>query len=208
MRAVQRLFDIFQVPGTVHHQRLPIILAPRITAQPPPSALNTLSLQRAGQRRVPCTPRLTRLRWRICVPRSPLASLSIDAEGSDALILEGASRLLEARRIAVLEFEFIARGFWRSDKGPRPANPRAGARPPRGLRLPLLLAGGREGNSRRLRAPSGAMLSNSGCGATSSARTGDVARVFCRLAGLLPSGPSNTATSTTSMTTSACIRVA
>ena len=40
--------------------------------------------------------------------------LSIDVEGQDALVLEGARNMLDARAVGVLEFEFIGRGFWRS----------------------------------------------------------------------------------------------
>jgi hypothetical protein len=41
--------------------------------------------------------------------------LSVDTEGQDALVLEGARTLLASRRVTVLEFEFIGRGFWRLD---------------------------------------------------------------------------------------------
>lgn len=40
--------------------------------------------------------------------------LSVDAEGWDALILEGATRLLAARRIDLLEFEYHSKGMWAS----------------------------------------------------------------------------------------------
>ena len=43
--------------------------------------------------------------------------LSIDCEGQDPLVLEGAHGLLSRRAIAVLEFEYIWRGYWRHDKG-------------------------------------------------------------------------------------------
>lgn len=39
----------------------------------------------------------------------------MDAEGQDPLVLEGAQQLLRARSIDVVEFEYIARGFWRKD---------------------------------------------------------------------------------------------
>ena len=38
--------------------------------------------------------------------------LSVDAEGWDALIIEGAARLLRERRVDVLEFEYHAKGMW------------------------------------------------------------------------------------------------
>ena len=41
--------------------------------------------------------------------------LVVDTEGSDALVLEGASRLLLERRVALLEFEFNRMGFWAVD---------------------------------------------------------------------------------------------
>ena len=43
--------------------------------------------------------------------------LSVDVEGQDALVIEGALGLLRRKAIDVLEFEYIGRGFWRSDKG-------------------------------------------------------------------------------------------
>ena len=41
--------------------------------------------------------------------------LAVDTEGSDALVLEGAGRLLLERRVALLEFEFNRMGFWAVD---------------------------------------------------------------------------------------------
>ena len=38
--------------------------------------------------------------------------LVVDTEGSDALVLEGASVLLRERRVTILEFEFNRMGFW------------------------------------------------------------------------------------------------
>jgi hypothetical protein len=40
--------------------------------------------------------------------------LSIDTEGSDALVLLGASSMLRQRRVRVLEFEYTSRGNWLS----------------------------------------------------------------------------------------------
>jgi len=42
--------------------------------------------------------------------------LSIDAEGWDALIVEGARQLLEARRVDVLEFEYHSKGMWAASR--------------------------------------------------------------------------------------------
>ena len=38
--------------------------------------------------------------------------LSVDAEGWDPLILEGAAGLLAARRVELLEFEYHSKGLW------------------------------------------------------------------------------------------------
>ena len=50
-------------------------------------------------------------------PNVGIDLLSIDCEGQDPLVLEGAHGLLSRRAIAVLEFEYIWRGYWRHDKG-------------------------------------------------------------------------------------------
>lgn len=207
MRAVQRLFDIFQVPGTVHHLAVANYSGTANYRAATAIGLEHFELGNGRQRRVPCTT-LDAFAMAHLRPAQPIGLLSIDAEGSDALILEGASRLLEARRIAVLEFEFIARGFWRSDKGrdQRTLAPVLGRLEAFGYRCFW------QGEGGQLAAASGPfwcdafqfrLRSNLVC-----SHRADVLGVFCRLAGLLPSGPSNTATSTTSMTTSACIRVA
>ena len=44
--------------------------------------------------------------------------LSVDAEGWDALILEGSSGLLSARRVDLLEFEYHKVGMWASSRPP------------------------------------------------------------------------------------------
>ena len=38
--------------------------------------------------------------------------VSIDTEGHDALVLEGARRALRAKRVTLLEFEYSGRGYW------------------------------------------------------------------------------------------------
>jgi len=38
--------------------------------------------------------------------------LSIDTEGSDALVLAGATQLLQSRRVRMLEFEYHSKGGW------------------------------------------------------------------------------------------------
>lgn len=42
-----------------------------------------------------------------------ISLLSVDAEGHDALVIEGARNLFIKRRVDIVEFEYIARGFWR-----------------------------------------------------------------------------------------------
>ena len=68
-----------------------------------------------SQRRVPCLTLDEFADSRLRAGQA-IGILSIDAEGQDALVIEGARRLLSTRRVAVLEFEFIARGFWRADR--------------------------------------------------------------------------------------------
>lgn len=40
--------------------------------------------------------------------------VSIDTEGHDALVLEGMRRSLQKKRIAILEFEYSGKGYWRA----------------------------------------------------------------------------------------------
>jgi hypothetical protein len=45
-------------------------------------------------------------------PTGRLPQVSIDAEGTDALVVEGMRRMISARRVALLGFEVNARGYW------------------------------------------------------------------------------------------------
>jgi FkbM family methyltransferase len=44
--------------------------------------------------------------------------LSIDTEGWDALVLEGASGMIERKRVDLLEFEYHSKGLWAADQPP------------------------------------------------------------------------------------------
>ena len=46
---------------------------------------------------------------------SSVYHVSIDTEGHDALVLEGMRRSLREKRVAIVEFEYSGKGFWRDD---------------------------------------------------------------------------------------------
>lgn len=118
--ALRQLFTSFRVPGHVHHLAM--------------SNFSGVASYRAaaavGLEHYELGKDVTKYRSE-SVPCSTLDSfasthldsvagidlLSIDCEGQDALVLEGAQELLRRRAIAVLEFEYIWRGYWRHDKG-------------------------------------------------------------------------------------------
>ena len=114
-KALQRLFTSFAVPGVVHHLAVSNYTG---HATHRPAAAIGLEHYELGKgpatKRVPCTTLDSFAASRLGREQE-VGLLSIDAEGQDALVLEGADALLAARRVAVLEFEFIARGFWRND---------------------------------------------------------------------------------------------
>ena len=58
--------------------------------------------------------------------------VSIDTEGWDPLVLEGATRLLREKRAMTLSFEYIGRGFWRY-----PGRPSACHRKPGSVCIPV-----------------------------------------------------------------------
>ena len=113
--ALRRLFREFKVPGAVHHLAMSNYTG-RASHRPATAVgLEHFELGKGpATRRVPCTT-LDAFAASHLRHAHDVALLSIDAEGQDALILEGAHSMIAAQRIAVLEFEFIARGFWRSD---------------------------------------------------------------------------------------------
>ena len=67
---------------------------------------------RARKLRLAPVPSLTIDGWAASEEVARIDWLSIDAEGWDALILEGAASLLAARRVEILEFEYHSKGMW------------------------------------------------------------------------------------------------
>jgi hypothetical protein len=133
-RALQLLFGTFRVPGAVHHLAMSNYSGVASYRSAQAVGLEHYELNRDVDKfrseRVACATldafaseqlaggravgaRATTAAAGGGSPRIDL--LSVDVEGQDALVLEGASSLLESRAIGVLEFEFIGRGFWRAD---------------------------------------------------------------------------------------------
>ena len=113
-RALTRLFAAFDVPGRVWHLAMSNYTGTALYRAAAAVGLEHHELGKGANRRVACTTLDAFAEARM--PTGQVLDLvSIDTEGQDALVLEGARRLLAARRIRVLEFEFIARGFWRPD---------------------------------------------------------------------------------------------
>ena len=127
--ALQRLFGVFKIPGTVHHLAMSNYSGIAEYRQAGAIGLEHFELgkdvTKYKSERVGCLtldnfasmhlPPPKRSFLGVASPRIDL--LSVDAEGQDALILEGAEELLSKRSVAVLEFEYIMRGYWRYDKG-------------------------------------------------------------------------------------------
>ena len=113
-QALRALFRFFEVPGRVWHAA-----ASNFSGTATYVAATAVGLEHhelwKGVSRLVRTTTLDEFAAANLRPTQTIDVLSIDTEGQDALILEGARQLLSARRIAVLEFEFIARGFWRKD---------------------------------------------------------------------------------------------
>lgn len=121
VRALRLLFDAFAVPGRVHHVAVSNYTGEASYGHARSVGLEHLELNKASGNRV----RVTTLDELASTHRiGSVDLLSVDAEGQDALILEGARGLLAARRVAVLEFEYIGRGFWRRDHPQRRRLPR------------------------------------------------------------------------------------
>ena len=117
VNALRRLFAAFHVPGTVHHLAISNRSGFERYSTATAVGLEHLELGKgpvsgAGSQRVrvDTLDSFTRAQG---IERVGL--LSVDAEGQDALVLEGAEQLLASRRVDVLEFEFIGRGYWRRD---------------------------------------------------------------------------------------------
>ena len=112
--ALRRLFGAFGVPGTVWHLATSNYSGSANYRAAPYVGLEHYELGKGTNRQVACSTldafAASRLRQ-----GQTIDLLSIDVEGQDALVLEGARGLLSSRRVSVLEFEFIARGFWRKD---------------------------------------------------------------------------------------------
>jgi FkbM family methyltransferase len=118
--ALRELFSVFRVPGTVHHLAMSNYSGVATYRAATAVGLEHFELGKDVLK--------TRADQVACLTLDAFASkhfgrpahidlLSVDVEGQDALVLEGAAELLRARRVAVLEFEFIGRGYWRADKG-------------------------------------------------------------------------------------------
>ena len=137
---VRRLFDAFGVPGKVVHaaasNELGTVYAPSV---PTSSTRNDFySPGKPGEERVQALPnaglhrftRFTRYNYTQRVPQLTVDALlrqeavhdvdllTIDTEGHDALVLEGAAETLAARRVKVLEFEYSGAGMWKNG-GPK-----------------------------------------------------------------------------------------
>ena len=117
--ALREIFAAFHVPGAVHHLAMSNYSGVASYRAAPAVGLEHYELgkdvAKARAEQVSCsTLDAFAARHLSAPPRVDL--LSIDVEGQDALVLEGASDLLHAKAVAVLEFEFIGRGYWRSDK--------------------------------------------------------------------------------------------
>lgn len=129
-RVLRRLFSAFSIPGTVHHLAMSNYSGVARYRAAPSIGLEHYELgkdvDKYRSERVRCATldefAALHLGWpRGTPPQLPnrqlplIDLLSVDVEGQDALVLEGATELLGAKAVAVLEFEFIGRGFWRSD---------------------------------------------------------------------------------------------
>ena len=160
------LFAVFGVPGRVHHLAMSNYSGVASTAPRPPG------LEPAGKDVDRCVPRRCRARRSTRSRRRTSAGrridlLSVDVEGQDALVLEGAEQFA-ARAVGVVEFEHC-RGYWRADKDAERRLLRQCSRASRGL---ATAATGRATTAAsRAQAPTGATPSPSGCAPTSCART-------------------------------------
>ena len=128
-RVLRRLFSAFRVPGTVHHLAMSNYSGMARYRAAPSIGLEHYELgkdvDKYRSEHVRCATldefAMLHLGWARGAPQLasrqlPLVDLlSVDVEGQDALVLEGATELLRAKAVAVLEFEFIGRGFWRPD---------------------------------------------------------------------------------------------
>jgi hypothetical protein len=139
-QALRNLFAAFHVPGAVHHLAMSNFSGTATYRAATQVGLEHYELgkdvDKFRSESVPCATlddfATRQLRPRQLVPAEPRGGgggaargddgpridlLSIDAEGQDALVLEGAAELLRRRAVGVLEFEYIMRGYWRADKG-------------------------------------------------------------------------------------------
>jgi FkbM family methyltransferase len=186
---VRRLFTAFGVPGKVVHaaasNELGTVYAPSV---PTSSNRNDFySPGKPGEERVQALPnagpqrftRFTRYNYTQRVPQLTVDALlreeavhdvdllTIDTEGHDALVLEGATETLAAQRVQVIEFEYSSGGRRASRITAR------SRRRSRGCIARGMSASGREqtATSHQRAVGFGATLSNSTSGPTSFACT-------------------------------------
>ncbi|KAL1514619.1 hypothetical protein AB1Y20_003713 [Prymnesium parvum] len=113
-RTLRRLFRAFGVPGAAHHLALSNFSG--ISTYAPQSAVGLEHIElgsRGGAARAEQVRVDTLDAFAAKQGLEEIALLSIDAEGQDALVLEGAEGMLSTRRVAIVEFEYVGRGFWR-----------------------------------------------------------------------------------------------
>ena len=111
----REIFAFFHVPGAVHHLAMSNYSGVASIALRQPWAWSIMNSARTWPRRRAGKLQHAR-RVRSAPPERAAASIAEHDVGQDALVLEGASDLLQAKAVAVLEFEFIGRGYWRADK--------------------------------------------------------------------------------------------
>lgn len=115
---LRQLFERHRVPGVAHQVAVSnytgVAWAPlgARTGQEWSSAeLGSRDGQRPAKGLAP-VPSITIDGWVAKAGVERLHWLSVDAEGWDALVLEGARQVLAARRVDVLEFEYHSKGMW------------------------------------------------------------------------------------------------
>ncbi|KAL3915947.1 MAG: hypothetical protein SGPRY_007024 [Prymnesium sp.] len=113
--ALERLFKAFDVPGIAHHLAISNFSGVAEHARATSVGLEHIELDLVPGSRTRKQPVRVDTLEHFALEQGikSIALLSIDAEGQDALVLEGAQRMLWARQIDILEFEFVERGFWR-----------------------------------------------------------------------------------------------
>ena len=118
--AIRKLFAVFGVPGRVHHLAMSNYSGVAKYRAASAVGLEHFELGKDVDRyraeAVPCMTLDAFAATHLGAGRR-IDLLSVDVEGQDALVLEGAEQLLAARAVGVVEFEYIGRGYWRADKG-------------------------------------------------------------------------------------------